>query len=66
MISRTVKDMEKDKFIDGGTREPKVRVKVDKGFEDDSIRLMLSYQSRILSELEKLNKYMELITEEEL
>lgn len=35
-------------------------------FDPADLRLMISYQAKILEQLEKLNTYMEIITEEEL
>lgn len=68
-MSRTVKDMEKDKFVDGNTRTPSVRVTKSSrqtDLDNADFRLMISYQAKILEELEKLNTYMQIITGEDL
>lgn len=68
-MARSIRDMEKDKFIDGNTNEPSVRVSKSSSqmqLDREDFRLMISYQAKILEELEKLNTYMQIITDEEL
>ena len=66
----TLQDNQKRSYVESPTRTGDTAQEVHVGNEVTSnqadYRLMISYQSKILEQLEKLNTYMEILTDEEI
>lgn len=68
-MARTIPDMEKDKFIDGDTRTPSVRVQSSNDDNEFKVKINNSLEEvlkDILTELKKMNVYLAEMADDDL